>query len=325
MKYHDSIEKANQVMTLSVKQLKQWQLAINPINYAVCYEYIKNTNTVLVESINRQQLLKQKLSNFFMEELYKEHVLNQSKFRDNIIADLDSILGAVQNNYVKSSSSAKGLITQLDSHIPELLSLDKSKVKSAIGQLQKASSVFKKQQQQLAEQLAIAQVQTQTLQEELEEARKEIYLDPVTGMYNKKGMAQHIDTWLADDAEKQIAAIVVSVDHFPQFTQRFGSLIGDVILSKIAKKVNSYVNTSGFPVRTSDDEFIILLPDVDGGIVQEIANKIKHGVEKLRFVSVQSGVRLPKMSVSLGVSEMNRKEPVNQFIKRTRKTITPNS
>ncbi len=36
----------------------------------------------------------------------------------------------------------------------------------------------------------------------------------------------------------EIATIVISVDDFSSFTERFGALIGDVILSKIAKKSN---------------------------------------------------------------------------------------
>ena len=90
-------------------------------------------------------------------------------------------------------------------------------------------------------------------------------------------------------------------------------------MSKIAKKVASYVDDSGLPVRSASDEFIVLLPDVDGGIATEIAEKIKQGVEKLRFVSVQSGIRLPKMSVSLGVGEMEEKEGLNKFINRSRR------
>ena len=134
-------------------------------------------------------------------------------------------------------------------------------------------------------------------------------------------MSKHADTWLSEDADRGIAAIVISVDHFKKFSDRFGVLIGDVILSKIAKKVSSYVDDSGLPVRSASDEFIILLPDVDGGVASEIAEKIKQGVEKLRFVSVQSGVRLPKMSISCGISEMQSKEPLKQFISRTRNSV----
>ncbi|OUR63029.1 hypothetical protein A9Q74_02130 [Colwellia sp. 39_35_sub15_T18] len=321
MKYHDSIKQADKTMILAVKQLKQWHLAVNPINYAVSYEYCKKNNPILVASIKRILLSGKAIDGFFMEQSYKEHCLEQSKFRHEIVADLGQLFAQVQHSCQLSTSSSQELIEQLDDNIPALMSHDKSAVKTAITQLHRASLSFKKQQQQLAEQLQQSQQQTKALEDELEEVRQEIYLDPVTGLYNRKAMSQHIDTWLTEDADRAVAAIVVSVDHFTHFSEKFGDLIGDVILSKIAKKVASYVDDSGLPVRSANDEFIVLLPDVDGGIATEIAEKIKQGVEKLRFVSVQSGIRLPKMSVSLGVGEMQPKEGLNQFISRSRKAI----
>jgi diguanylate cyclase len=52
-------------------------------------------------------------------------------------------------------------------------------------------------------------------------------------------MSEHVEAWPSEDSERGIAAIVINVDHFDhfdQFNERFGALIGDVILSKIAKK-----------------------------------------------------------------------------------------
>ncbi|MCW8832082.1 MAG: diguanylate cyclase [Colwellia sp.] len=325
MKYHDSIKQADKTMSLAVKQLKQWHLAVNPINYAVSYEYCKNNNPILVAAIKRLLLSGKALDGFFMEQLYKEHFLEQSKFRHEIVSDLAQLFQQVQHSCQQSTTSAEGLIEQLDDNIPALMSHDKAEVKTAITQLHRASIIFKKQQQQLAEQLLQSQQYTKTLEDELEEVRQEVYLDPVTGLYNRKAMSKHVDTWLIEDANRTVAAIVVSVDHFAKFSEKFGGLIGDVILSKIAKKVASYVDDSGLPVRSANDEFIVLLPDVDGGIASEIAEKIKQGVEKLRFVSVQSGIRLPKMSVSLGVGEMQAKEGLNQFINRSRKAIVSES
>ncbi len=308
-------------MTLAVAQLNQWHLPVNPINYAVSYEYCKNKKPILTASIKHLLLSGKGLDSFFMEQLFKDHLLEQSKFRDDIISDLSQLFTQIQESCLKSTSGAQDLIEQLDDNIPALMSNDRNEVKSAISKLHQASTLFKKQQQQLAEQLELSQLQTQALECELEEVRQEIYLDPVTGLHNRKAMSKHVDAWLSEDAERGIAAIVVSVDHFHQFNERFGALIGDVILSKIAKKVASYVDDSGLPVRSASDEFIVLLPDVDGSIANEIAEKIKQGIEKLRFVSVQSGVRLPKMSISCGISEMKDKEPLNQFINRSRKAV----
>lgn len=322
MKYHDSITQANKTMTEAVAQLNQWSLPVNPINYAVSYEYCKNSNPLLTANIKHLLLSRKPIDSFFVEQLYKDYLLEQSKFRTEIIADLSTLLTQIQNNCQQSSSDAQDFIEQIDNSIPALMSNNQNEMKQAILMLHQASIAFKKQQQALVEQIERSKFQAQNLTVELEEVRKEIYLDPITGLHNRKSMSKHVDTWLSSDANRGIAAIVISVDHFKSFSERFGALIGDVILSKIANKVTSYVEGSGLPVRSASDEFIILLPDVDGGIASEIAQKIKQGVEKLRFVSVQSGVRLPKVSISCGISEMQNKETINQLISRGRKNIS---
>ena len=324
VKYHDSIKQANKTMTLAVAQLNQWRLPVNPINYAVSYEYCKNKKPILTANIKRLLLSGKNIDGFFMEQLYKEHLLEQSQFRDEIITDISQLFTQIHDNCQQSTLGAQNFIDQLDVNIPSLMSNEKAEVKIAIAKLHRASTVFKKQQQQLLEQLQQSQIQTKALEDELEEVRQEIYLDPVTGLYNRKSMSKHVETWLSEDSERGIAAIVIHVDDFDQFNERFGALIGDVILSKIAKKVASYVDDSGLPVRSANDEFIVLLPDVDNTIANEIAEKIKQGVEKIRFVSVQSGVRLPQMSISCGTSEIKHKELLNQFINRTRKIMQGN-
>lgn len=312
-------------MTLAVAQLTQWNLPVNPINYAVSYEYCKNSNKLLTANIKHLLLSGKTLDGFFMEQIYKDFLLEQSKFRDEIITDLSQLFSQIKDNCLQSSSGAQVFIEQLDDNIPALMSNDKAEIKSAITMLHQASREFKKQQQALVEQIEISQLQAKNLAAELEEVRQEIYLDPVTGLYNRKAMSKHVDTWLKDDADRSIAAIVISVDHFKAFSERFGMLIGDVILSKIANKISSYVDNSGLPVRSASDEFILLLPDMDGSIANEIAEKIKQGVEKLRFVSVKSGVRLPKMSISCGISEMQKKESLNQLLNRSRKSMASES
>jgi len=308
-------------MALAVAQLNHWRLPMNPTNYAVSYEYCKNKNPILTASIKLSLLSGKNIDSFFMEQIYKDHLLEQSQFRDEIITDISQLFAQIHDNCQKSTLGAQHFIEQLDENIPALMSREKDEVKTAVAKLHRASIQFKQQQQELVEQLQLSQIQTKVLEDELEAVRQEVYLDPVTGLYNRKAMSKHVETWLSEDGERGIAAIVINVDHFAQFNERFGALIGDVILSKIAKKVASYVDNSGLPVHSANDEFIILLPDIDNEIANEIADKIKQGVEKIRFVSVQSGIRLPQMSISCGTSEIKYKESLNQFINRTRKIM----
>jgi diguanylate cyclase len=321
MKYHDSIEQAEQKMNLAVKQLQLWHLPASPINYSVSYEYINKKNLPLNTAIENQLSLGKKLDDFFIEENYRQFILGQSKFRDEIIDDLGDVVTHIEKNSQKSSLSIDKLITSLDSNITLIQSTDKQQVIRATHQIRQATQKFKLHQKKLTEHLSLTRKKTQNLQIELKEARKEIYMDSLTGLYSCKAMSKHLDLWLTEDPNRQVAAIVMTVDQLSDVNQKFGYLISDVLLSKIARKVSSYVDDSGLPIRSGGDEFLILLPDIETGSAKEIAEKIRLGVEKLRFVSSKSGIRLPQMSLSIAVDNFNVAEDANRILNKSRRLL----
>ena len=181
--------------------------------------------------------------------------------------------------------------------------------------------VSRRQAQQLKQQLVLAHQQSQQLRQELQQLKQQRLLDPLTGLYNRLAMQNQLDLWFSEQPDRRIAAIAVNLDHFNRFNQQFGSTIGDVILSKVARKISSYVQSSGLPVRSGGEEFLILLPDVDLRSASEIAEQVRRGVEKLRFVSSRSKTTLPKVTISLGVSLFQHGENWYQFLGRTAQVL----
>lgn len=308
-------------MHAAIKQLQLWHIPATPINYAVSYDYLNKSSKALNNAIEKQLATGKKLDSFFLEEVYRQFVLGQSAFNGELIDDLDEVLVDLKDNSKKSQHCTEQLVNQLDDNISSLKSADKRQVFSAIKQIRQATQQFKLQQQKLAEQLLASQQSTDDLRSELDDVKKEIYLDPLTGLYNRKAMTKHLDVWLSDDPNKQVAAIIVNIDHFSKMSEQFGPLISDVLLTKVANKISSYVGESGLPVRSAGDEFLILLPDVERNIAGEIAEKIRQGVEKLRFVSSKSGARLPQMTLSIGVGDYNVATSPNSILGQTRQLI----
>jgi diguanylate cyclase len=321
VKYYDSIAQAEKKMHAAIKQLQLWHVAASPINYAVSYDYLNKNSKQLNSVIEKQLATGKKLDNFFLEDVYRQHVLGQSAFNGELIDDLDEVLIDLQDNTKKSTLCTDRLVSQLDENISNLKSTDKREIFHAIKQIRQVTQTFKVEQQKLSEQLLASQQSTDALRLELDDVKKEIYLDPLTGLYNRKAMAKHLDVWLSKDPDKQVAAIIVNIDQYSKMNEQFGPLISDVLLTKVANKISSYVGESGLPVRSAGDEFLILLPDIERNIAGEIAEKIRQGVEKLRFVSNKSGARLPQMTLSIGVSDYNVATSANSIISQTRQLI----
>ena len=322
MKHHDSVAQAQVKMAKAAKLLAQWKLPATPINYAIAYEYVCEKNTPLITKIDQHLFTHDRLDNFLLEQLYQEYVLGQSNLRDEMFDEVKQLTADLSETCQTSTEHSSQLLSTLDNNVATMRSGDKAKTEQALASISQTVNQLREQQRALTEKLAASEQNAENLYQEFSAARREIYLDPVTKLFNRKALNKHFDAWLTDTPDRQIAALVVSVDEFNRFSDKFGSLIGDVILSKIANKVSNYVGESGLPVRTGNEEFLILLPDVQMGIAGEIAEKIRQGVEKIRFISSKSGIRLPQMTISLGVSEFQQKETLQSLISRTKQALS---
>ena len=321
MKHHDSIVQADKKLSLAIEQLKLWHLPATPVNYAVTYEYISQQNQNLFSAIKQYLASGKAIDNFFMEEIYQEYILGHKIFREEILTDLDNLATSVEQHTAKSSQSTDRFVDKLDDNIAQINTGNQRQINSALNKLKKDAIQFKLDQQSLADQLRRSQRQASNLRSELEDVRKEIYFDSLTQLYNRKAMAQHLEAWYIDNPNTQVAALVINIDNFANFRQRFGPLLGDIMLTKIAGKVSSYVTQSGLPIRSGGDEFLILLPDMNASTANEVAEKIRQGVEKLRFVNSKSGVRLPKTTISIGVSQFKITKNVNAIVKHARRVF----
>lgn len=309
-------------MSEAVQCLTRWKLPTNPINFSIAYEYVSAKNEKLVLDIDKHISTEGRVDNFFFEEMYQLHILGQNNFRTGVINDIDSMVDNVHQNCSDSESSVSSFIQELDNNIGNINRSNGEQLARIATNMKKATLKVKETQQDLMSQLESSKAKADELKAELEDVRKLVFLDPLTGLYNRKAMKHEVELWYKTKGPQQIAAIVLNVDEFRRFSDNFGHLISDVILSKIAAKVSSYVDKSGLPVRYGNDEFLILLPEVEVGIASEIAEKIRQGVQKLRFVSAKSRVRLPQMTVSLGVTEIDRTEPFSHLIGRAKKALS---
>ena len=314
MKHYDSLAQSREKLAPLLKMLNEWRLPATPINYAVVYHYVSKKSPALNEALDSHIAANGKPDTFTMEHLFIEFVRGKSRLRDGIVDDMDEVLSTVQKDCLESSISTQQLVSGIEKDITFIEKGNPDEVETAIQRLKTAALELKSQQQKFAEKVLTSQQRTKTIKKELKAAKKEVYVDAITGMYNRKGLDKHFDVWVKNTPDKHIGALVINIDQFQQFSEKFGDLMGDVILSKIAKKVSSYVDESGLPVRTGNHEFLVLMPDIDGSVLGEVAEKIRQGVEKIRFVSSKSGLKLPPMTVSLGVTEAKAKSSLEYII-----------
>lgn len=322
MKYQDSPEQASEKAAQVKVFLQRAGLAVHPVNYAVCYDYISGHNAELCTAIEHKLSAKTPFDDFIMADLYSRYLTPENPQQEQLLQDAYGIVSRLTGYTDLAAEQVADYLQLLDFALQQLQQNTAELTLPIVEQLRHQTQAFRASQHQLQQQLEQANQQSHQLRHELEQLKLQRQLDPLTGLYNRSAMQHQLELWFTEQPGRRVAAIAIDLDHFSRFNQDYGSAIGDVILSKVARKISSYVQSSGLPVRAGGEEFLILLPDVDLRSASEIAEQVRRGVEKLRFVSARSKKALPKVTISLGVSLYQHSENWYQFLARTTDVLT---
>ena len=130
-----------------------------------------------------------------------------------------------------------------------------------------------------------------------EKLRKSIYIDSLTGVYNRVYFEKKKEE-LNNSKYMPIGIIVGDVNGLKIVNDTFGYLEGDKFLAEIAKMLKSIVSKNDFIFRWGGDEFVILIPNCDESKCEKIINNITNECKKNQF-------NLIEMSISLGASIKN--------------------
>ena len=115
-------------------------------------------------------------------------------------------------------------------------------------------------------------------QARIHELTTEANLDPLTGIYNRRGLEYMLREWFLDYKRFSypFGVIFIDVDDFKQVNDRFGHTVGDEVLIGVASRLRSSLRESDVVGRWGGDEFVILLRNVTSGSIERVVGKLAN-------------------------------------------------
>ena len=137
----------------------------------------------------------------------------------------------------------------------------------------------------------------------LEKAQHQAQTDSLTGLYNHRRFFEmaKLEIRRCTKQQRSLCAMMFDIDFFKQVNDTFGHSTGDQVLTSIAALYRQIFRESDIVGRYGGEEFAVLLPETDIETAKEAAERIRRGVEEMRFTTDKGAFSI---SISAGIASL---------------------
>lgn len=108
--------------------------------------------------------------------------------------------------------------------------------------------------------------------------------DPVTGLLNHRALHEELGRMfeVASRTGRPLTVLMMDLNLFKEFNDRFGHQAGDAVLTDIANAINASVPKGAATARYGGDEFTVIIPDFPARNVPMIVSAIRERVARIQ-------------------------------------------
>lgn len=139
--------------------------------------------------------------------------------------------------------------------------------------------------------------------------------DALTGLANRRVFEERIPAMIesARRYHHPLSMISMDLDRFKEINDKLGHHSGDETLKAVADVLKNAIRATDLLVRMGGDEFILVLDNTDVKSARILAERLCKAVDGLDIWADDS----TKLGVSIGLSELNKEETLQQWLERT--------
>lgn len=127
--------------------------------------------------------------------------------------------------------------------------------------------------------------------------------DPLTKCNNRRFLDEYVEQYepLAIRKNRKMGFLMVDIDFFKRVNDEYGHQVGDRLLTQMAALIRHQIRDSDLLIRYGGEEFLIVLIESEPKATEEVAEKIRLGVDQHRF-TLPDGV-IAHETVSVGAAD----------------------
>ena len=128
-------------------------------------------------------------------------------------------------------------------------------------------------------------------------------LDPLTGLYNRRGLQNRLDTLLAvSDSDHHV--LLLDIDHFKAYNDHYGHMMGDQALIQVSAAIRNAVRSRDIVARVGGEEFMVLLTNSTTEAASLAAERIRQQVYDLKIPHMFNESVATNVTISIGMTPL---------------------
>lgn len=165
------------------------------------------------------------------------------------------------------------------------------------------------------EQARLAEERIAKLQEELDEASRQMRHDQLTGTLNRRGLEEVFEKEAARAQRRgsTLSIGLLDIDHFKKLNDTLGHHTGDAALVHLANVVRKHLRPQDVLARFGGEEFLILLPETETDDAYRALIRLQRELTREFFMADQQKIVI---TFSAGVTPLGTGESFDAAMKR---------
>jgi len=156
----------------------------------------------------------------------------------------------------------------------------------------------------------------------LKEYEHNTTVDALTGLYNRRWLDNKL-TRVMQRCHKNdvpLSVMMIDLDGFKNYNDKNGHLAGDVALRTISQTIKQYLRPEDLVTRYGGEELFALMPGLGIEASLTVAERLREAIKNTEIIH-NDNARLPDVTVSIGVTEMNDHDDPHKLIETADKAM----
>ncbi|MBW2492394.1 MAG: diguanylate cyclase [Deltaproteobacteria bacterium] len=321
MSIRGSTEESENYVRLALPLMSKHDIPITPRNYTVYYTYVSGGNRDLSKAFDTiiekgQTIDDEKIKNLYFQFCTDKDETVLRNLRNDLQQILTTILGEI-TEFTGQTEKFESIVSSSVAKLSEDASVQQ--IKSVVNEIVLETKKLGGFGNTIQDKLKETTDELEAIKKDFEKAKSEALVDFLTGIPNRKAfdekLAKCIDEALSNNED--LCLLLIDIDHFKRFNDKYGHVVGDEVLKIVARKVKEVVRGRDFLARFGGEEFVVILPQTPLSGANTVAENIRDFFDRTKLKVVSTSKDLGKITVSIGAAKYRYGEPIKEFIDRS--------